>query len=130
MQTKQRFTYELNIKINKEFRYHTKIYKEIMGEIIPRKIEQKRYKDVLNWFFYRDRKVPLYEKHSIRKIEVFEDDRILSIYANNQTEMFKHVKYLAYKTGWYFYITGVPLEKDIVSKIIDGIPNYDKKKSS
>ena len=127
MQTKQRFTYELKLKINEEFRYHTKIYQEIMGEIMSKKIEQKHYNDALHWFFYRDRKVPLYEKHSIQKIEIYEEDRILSIYSNNQTEMFKNVKYLAYKTGWYFYITGAPIERDIVSKIIDGISNHDKK---
>ncbi len=124
---KQKFTYELEVKFNKEFRYHTKIYQDIMEEILPKKIEQKYYKDALNWFFYRDRKVPLYEKHSIQRIEVYEEDRILTIYAKKQTEMFKNVKYLAYKTGWYFYITGAPLKKDIVSKIIDDIPNHKKK---
>ena len=83
-----------------------------MQEIILQRIEQKYYEDALNWFFYRDRKVPLNEKHSIQKIEVYEKDRILVIYAKYQTLMFNYVKYLAHKTGWYFYITGAPLEKD------------------
>ncbi|TFG22641.1 MAG: hypothetical protein EU529_09915 [Promethearchaeota archaeon] len=88
-----RFNYELEVKTNQEFRYHTKIYQEIMQEIIPKNIKQKNYKDALNWFFYRERKIPLYEKQSIKNIDVYEEDRILAIYAQNQSEMFKQIKY-------------------------------------
>ncbi len=66
-----------------------------MNEIVPKGIKQRPYKEALNWFFYRDRKIPLSEKFSIKKIEVLEEDRIFACFGENQTEMFKNLKYLA-----------------------------------
>lgn len=98
-----------------------------MNEVVQKKIPQRYYKDALEWFFHSDRRIPFHEKKSIKEIHVLKEDRILVIFAENQNLMFKNVKYLAIRTGWYFYITGAPLEKDEITEYVDNLKISAKK---
>ncbi|MHA1726831.1 MAG: MBL fold metallo-hydrolase [Promethearchaeota archaeon] len=114
-----KFNYILKILDKEINRYHTRIYNDIMKDIKKKGIRQKYYKTALDWFFYNDRKVPLKEKKSIEKILVLKKDRIFVIFTRKNRQLFEHIRYLAYKTGWYFYITGAELNKDIITRYID-----------
>jgi len=121
-----KFNYKLEIIENIEFRYRTKIYQEITEDLIIKQIPQKPFRDALEWFFHKERSIPLKEKSSIQKIQVLEEDRIFVVYASNQYTMFKKLKYIAENTGWYFYITGVPLKNDEITDYINRLPNLQK----
>jgi len=117
-----RFNYKLLVIDGIKQSYQTKIYSEIKAEFFINKgIPQKDYTEVLEWFFYHDTIIPLTEKNSINEIHVYHEMRIFVMFSEKHEKMFKNLKYIAQNTGWYFYITGIKLEKDEITDYVENL---------
>ena len=116
------FDYKLLLIDDIKQSYYTKIYSEVKAEIfIKEGIIQKHHTEVLKWFFFEDKIVPLREKESIKEIHVYYEMRIFVMFSGKHEKMFKNLKYIAQNTGWYFYITGLKLEEDEITEYIENL---------
>ncbi|NVM53256.1 MAG: MBL fold metallo-hydrolase [Candidatus Helarchaeota archaeon] len=90
-----------------------------MGGILEKKINQHPIEQALDWFLFKDRKIPLFEKNSIKKIEYCPKSRIIAVFAAETQIMFRNLTYISENVGWYFYLTGVPLSPSKISRAVD-----------
>jgi len=115
-----RFNYKLIVIDGIKQSYQTKIYSEVKAEIFINKgVPQKNHTEVLEWFFYHDTIIPQKEKKSIKEIHVYHEMRIIAVFSEKHKKMFRNLRYIAQNTGWYFYITGIKLEKDEITDFIE-----------
>ena len=116
------FDYKLSVIDGIKQSCFTKIYSEVKAEIFINKgVPQKNHTEALEWFFYHDTIIPLREKKSIKEIHVYYEMRIFVMFSEKNEKMFKNLKYIAQNTGWYFYITGIKLEKDEITEYIENL---------
>ncbi|MCG3222295.1 MAG: MBL fold metallo-hydrolase, partial [Candidatus Heimdallarchaeota archaeon] len=102
-------------------KYQTPKFQEIMRIIKEKKIKPLEWKEVLDWFFYKDEKIPQREKKGVQKITVLEVNHILCLEMESSKITYKNLLYVAENTGWYFYLTGVELGKSKLCEIVDQI---------
>ncbi|MFO8020668.1 MAG: MBL fold metallo-hydrolase [Promethearchaeia archaeon] len=131
MVSEDEFTFnELTIPVvekkNMRSLYHTKEYFKYRNIIKSHHVPQMPIKKLLHDFFFKNKLVPLVEKKAIRKILYYKKERVIVVKSLIGDEMYKHLKKLVKRYGWYFYITGVPVGSSDVCTAIDKIEKrYD-----
>ncbi|MGQ4873455.1 MAG: MBL fold metallo-hydrolase [Promethearchaeia archaeon] len=122
----EEFKYKNNIiplkqKINMRALYRTKEYKKYMDFIEENQIEQKPIIEVLDDFFFKYDKVPKKEKEAIKKINYYNEEKVVVIKALFGDKMYENLDDLVSRYGWYFYITGVPVGESEISLAVDKV---------
>jgi Cft2 family RNA processing exonuclease len=117
---------EIPIIFDKGHDHHllTPKYYSIMNKIQSREIESMDFVDAIDWFFNKDQRIPLSEKKSVDFITVSPDNRILCFEMSLSILTYENLFYLALKTGWYFYITGVRLSSSRIVSYTDNIVRH------
>ncbi|GAG66973.1 unnamed protein product, partial [marine sediment metagenome] len=111
----------LKEKENMRSLYHNKEYFQYLKLIKSSNIPQLPIKDVLNDLLLENEAIPVKEKKSIGKIIYYQKERVIVVKALIGDMMYKNLKGLVKKYGWYFYITGVPVGESNISEAIDKI---------
>lgn len=124
--SEEEFTFnELTIPVvekkNMRSLYHTKEYFKYRNIMKADRVPQMSISKLLHDFFFKNKLVPVEEKNAVRKILYYEKERVVVVKSLIGDDMYKNLKKLVKKYGWYFYITGVPVGSSKVCNAIDKI---------
>ncbi|MGC9777811.1 MAG: MBL fold metallo-hydrolase [Candidatus Heimdallarchaeota archaeon] len=111
---------------NQAGRYKTPNFEKIQEIIKISGLKPKTWIEALDWLFLEDRRIPLRDKLSVDRIGISEEINIFCIEMELSKILYQNLDYLAKKTGWYFYITGVKLGISKLCKVVDEIPRRFK----
>jgi len=111
----------LKEKENMRSLYHSREYIQYLKIIKSDNIKQKPIKEVLHDFLLKNPDIPMKEKKSIGKLIYYQKERVIVVKSLIGDKMYKHLKSMVKKYGWYFYITGVPVGESDISIAIDKI---------
>ncbi|MBN1213807.1 MAG: MBL fold metallo-hydrolase [Candidatus Lokiarchaeota archaeon] len=115
------FEIPINEKKNMRPLYKTKEYRKYLNIIKDRKIKQTPIDETIKDFFINSELVPLKEKEAIRKINYYNDEKVIVIKSLIGDQMYENLEALVIKYGWYFYITGIPVGDSEISIAIDKV---------